>query len=121
MVDDMGSLALSLGASHLGRSIQRQAEIAKLNHARHLPPPADDHQFLGVQLGVPAPQPKSGGVGGLSNVMEMAKQQNKVQGLGDSFFQKRPVSAPKLDSFKIVKVIGKGSFGKFVATHCLDS
>lgn len=121
MVDDMGSLALSLGASHLGRSLQRQAEIAKLNHARHLPPPADDRKFLGLQLGLPAPQPKSGGVGGLSNVMEMAKQQNKVQGLGDSFFQKRPVSAPKLDSFKMVKVIGKGSFGKLVVERRLDS
>jgi len=30
MIEDVGSLAQSLGASHLGRSLQLQAEIAKL-------------------------------------------------------------------------------------------
>jgi len=38
--------------------------------------------------------------------------QSKIEGLGDSFHQKAPVSPPRLDSFKMIKVIGKGSFGK---------
>jgi len=35
-----------------------------------------------------------------------------VAGVGDSFHQTAPVSLPSLDSFKMIKVIGKGSFGK---------
>lgn len=109
MVDDIGSLAQSLGASHLGRSLQLQADIATRNQPQA--PPLSENQVVGVRLSSPAPQPKGVALGGLSNVMENLKEQ-KVQGLGDSFYQKRPVSAPKLDSFKMVRVIGKGSFGK---------
>lgn len=110
MVDDLGSLAQSLGASQLGMSLRLQAEIATRNKPPPIPPP-HENQAVGVRLSFPVPRPKEGEVGGLSNVMEQAKEQRKVQGIGDSFYQKRPVSAPKLDSFKIVKVIGKGSFG----------
>lgn len=110
MVDDIGSLAQSLGASHLGRSLQLQAEMSTRNQPQA--PPLENNQTVGVRLGSPAPQPKGPAVGGLSNVMENAKAQSNVQGLGDSFYQKRPVSAPRLDSFKMIKVVGKGSFGK---------
>jgi hypothetical protein len=111
MVEDIGSLAQSLGASHLGRSLQLQAEMSTRNQPQAPPP---ENQAVGVRLGSPAPQPKGGPVGGLSNVMENAKAQT-VEGLGDSFYQKRPVSAPRLDSFKMIKVVGKGSFGKFLS------
>jgi hypothetical protein len=107
MVDDIGSLAQSLGASHLEQSFQHDNG--------YNPRPSDQNQVLGLQLKQPPPQPTGGGVGSLSKLMEMAQQQSKVQGLGDNIFQKRPVSAPKLDSFELVKVIGKGSFGKLVA------
>mmetsp|Transcript_32184 Transcript_32184/g.53183 ORF Transcript_32184/g.53183 Transcript_32184/m.53183 type:complete len:625 (+) Transcript_32184:305-2179(+) len=108
MVEDIGSLAQSLGASHLGRSLQLQAEMSTRNQPQAPPP---ENQTVGVRLGSPAPQSKGAALGGLSNVMENAKAQT-VQGLGDSFYQKRPVSAPRLDSFKMIKVVGKGSFGK---------
>ena len=53
------------------------------------------------------------GVGGIGNSLEQAAgADSKVEGLSDSFFQKKPVSAPKLDSFKMIKVVGKGSFGE---------
>jgi hypothetical protein len=107
MVDDIGSLAQSLGASHLGRSLQLQAEIATRNNKPAVPPP--DNHVEGVRISSPGPKPKGNAVGGLSSVIEKAK----VEGLSDSFFQKRPVSAPRLDSFKMIKVIGKGSFGMF--------
>ena len=110
MVDDIGSLARSLGASQLGRSLRLQAEIATGNDPPPIPPPVN--QAVGVRLSSPAPRPKEGEGGGLSKVMKKAQEQRKVQGIGDSFYQKRPVSAPKLDSFTILKVIGKGSFGK---------
>ena len=38
--------------------------------------------------------------------------QAHIQGIGDSFHRTAPVSAPKLDSFNMIKVIGKGSFGE---------
>jgi hypothetical protein len=45
--------------------------------------------------------------------MEHAKTTGLV-GLVDSFsFNPKPQSAPRLDSFKMIKVIGKGSFGKW--------
>jgi RAC serine/threonine-protein kinase len=39
-------------------------------------------------------------------------QDDRLLGLGDSFHPTSPISPPRLDSFKIIKVIGKGSFGK---------
>jgi len=43
---------------------------------------------------------------------EAPPPQSKIEGLGDSFHSKKPISPPSLDSFKMIKVIGKGSFGK---------
>lgn len=57
----------------------------------------------------------SSGLGGIGNAMKQAEEagtEPKVEGLGDSFHKTSPVSAPRLDSFKMIKVIGKGSFGK---------
>eukprot|EP00546_Thalassionema_frauenfeldii_P000194 CAMPEP_0178937840 /NCGR_PEP_ID=MMETSP0786-20121207/25992_1 /TAXON_ID=186022 /ORGANISM="Thalassionema frauenfeldii, Strain CCMP 1798" /LENGTH=324 /DNA_ID=CAMNT_0020616479 /DNA_START=265 /DNA_END=1239 /DNA_ORIENTATION=+ len=109
MVEDIGSLAQSLGASHLGQSLKLQAEMAN----RKMPQTSsqEDREY-GVTIHSPGPKKKDGQVGGLSNAMEQAKGQF-VQGLGDSFNTKAPVSAPRLDSFKMIRVIGKGSFGEF--------
>ncbi len=41
-----------------------------------------------------------------------------VEGLGDSFHRTVPVSAPRLDSFRMIKVVGKGSFGKSFSFGC---
>ena len=109
MVDDIGSLAQSLGASHIGRSLQLQAEIAKKYPLQSMNSniQTSNHIQQGVTLGGAA---RGFQTGGLGTAMERA--QTTIDGLGDSFYQKRPVSAPRLDSFKMIKVIGKGSFGK---------
>jgi hypothetical protein len=111
MVDDIGSLAQSLGASHLGRSLQLQAQIKHPGR-----PLAVNKPVQGLNVGGASPQqpqgtPQSGGIG---SAMEHAKSSG-FAGLGDSFspFNQKPLqSAPRLDSFKMIKVIGKGSFGK---------
>lgn len=112
MVDDIGSLAQSLGASHLGRSLQLQAQIKPKVPGLAVNKPV---QGLGLNVGgtsIQQPQgtPQSGGIG---SAMEHAKTSG-LAGLGDSFsFNQKPLqSAPRLDSFKMIKVIGKGSFGK---------
>ena len=101
MVEDVGSLAQSMGASHLGRSLQLQAEMSR-------PPSHQEQQLKPPQSGVKLGTAVSGnGGGGIGSAMERA-----CQGIGDSFNQIKPQSAPRLDSFKMIKVIGKGSFGK---------
>jgi len=114
MIEDVGSLAQSLGASHLGRSLQLQAELAvgKMNHAvSGTVLPQRSLNFGGI---VPSTSNGQKFVGGIGNAVENASLEceAKVQGLSDSFYQKKPVSAPRLDSFKMIKVVGKGSFGK---------
>jgi RAC serine/threonine-protein kinase len=139
MVEDVGSLAQSLGASHLGRSLQLQAEVAtRVNHAQHHPL---QHQQQQQQYHRPMPglshhgnalslQPSNTSTtskstmvstmaaqtasttahpgGGIASAME----QQAIEGLADGFHPKAPQSAPRLDSFKMIKVIGVGSFGK---------
>jgi hypothetical protein len=98
MVDDIGYLAQSLGASHLGRSLKLQAEIKHKEmkgNELYRPQKGLDINTLG-----PHPSPAIGGIG---SAMERAAH----------FNHNPPVSAPRLDSFKMIKVIGKGSFGKF--------
>mmetsp|Transcript_27944 Transcript_27944/g.67329 ORF Transcript_27944/g.67329 Transcript_27944/m.67329 type:complete len:704 (-) Transcript_27944:302-2413(-) len=133
MVEDVGSLAQSLGASHLGRSLNLQREMLSFKQQQiklgervqqmqeerngthggvsilaHLEDSAKESNI--------STSSSPGGIGGA-----MAKAENRsplhmtqahVQGLGDSFHRTAPVSAPRLDSFKMIKVIGKGSFGK---------
>jgi hypothetical protein len=106
MIEDVGSLAQSLGASYLGRSLKLQQEMtAQQNHVQqqqfphHLQPQAKE----GLQMGNAFSGASSGGIGG---AMERAPP-----GLGGSFNQTKPEPPPRLDAFKMVKVIGKGSFG----------
>ena len=163
MVEDVGSLAQSLGASHLGRSLNLQREYmaaaqarvqAQQQHHQHhpqnpLPSLVNQHpdNMIGGSGGIhimdqghnsttnPAEQGSSStrpsfGEGGIGEAMAMAAEsggsstipqaadistattQAHVQGIGDSFHRTAPVSAPKLDSFNMIKVIGKGSFGE---------
>jgi hypothetical protein len=101
MVDDVGSLAQSLGASHLGRSHMLQEEtIGAQAHQQPGIPQA------GLQLGNPLSGVSSGGIG---TAMKHAPSQQ----IGSSFNQVKPDSPPRLDAFKMIKVIGKGSFGEY--------
>ena len=99
LIDDIGSLAQSLGASHLGRSLRLQAEM---KHPTHLGVMSKPQQGLNIGGSGAPPTPAMGGIGGA-----MAQAASSTH-----FNHKPPVSAPKLDSFKMIKVIGKGSFGR---------
>lgn len=106
MIDDIGSLAQSLGASHLGRSLQLQAQMKhreNKNQQQHKP-----QQGLNIGGSSAHPAPVVGGLGGA-----MERAANSAH-----FNHKPPVSAPRLDSFKMIKVIGKGSFGKHGRLSC---
>lgn len=115
MVEDIGSLAQSMGASHLGRSLQLQAQIAnmkQIQQQQHATPLSETgHRGIGVVINAPVTNIHSGGIG---SAMKQSQQSynNRTAGVGDSFHQAKPVSPPRLDSFKVIKVIGKGSFGK---------
>lgn len=124
MVDDIGSLAQSMGASHLGRSLQLQAQIANLKQIQsssNISNSGNTHT-AGVNIGgtfsshsTASAAPSSGvggGIGGAMRASLNATDEDRIAGLGDSFHQAKPVSPPRLDSFKVIKVIGKGSFGK---------
>eukprot|EP00934_Nitzschia_sp_Nitz4_P008230 Nitzschia sp. Nitz4//scaffold2_size372955//190633//194319//NITZ4_000429-RA/size372955-augustus-gene-0.421-mRNA-1//-1//CDS//3329546796//8220//frame0 len=97
MIEDVGSYVQDLGASHLGRSLMRQDELAGRTPTQPLP--SHGH---GVKLGTAV---NSNGHGGIGSAIEQAPP-----GLGGSFVETRPQSAPRLDAFKLIKVIGKGSF-----------
>ena len=114
MIEDVGSLAQSMGASHLGRSLQLQAEMSGYRKNNAAQPQAQ--QGLNIGRGDAPSSIIGGGIGGgIGSAVEKAGVQKEatVEGLSDSFYQKAPISAPRLDSFKMIKVVGKGSFGKF--------
>lgn len=121
MIEDVGSLAQSMGASHLGRSLQLQAEISGHRKVVDNPNIVQGQQTAaGLNLDnrskfSTSTSPGGGApLGGIGNAVEKAGilQEAAVDGLSDSFYQKAPISAPRLDSFKMIKVVGKGSFGK---------
>jgi hypothetical protein len=129
MIEDVGSLAQSLGASHLGRSLQLQAQITRQNqHPHHQQQPylaaaaPPTMTLTGITLGGAAitttrlvvAAPAQGVGGGIESAIMKNVDTGGIHGLGDSFYQQKPISAPRLDSFKMIKVIGKGSFGKFL-------
>jgi hypothetical protein len=124
MVEDVGSLAQSLGASHLGRSLNLQKEMMSYKKGQQMMH-AQQQQGLpmgGVNIATSENNrtAEGGGSGGIGSAMEkaselpQAKAEPHIQGLADSFYRTSPISAPKLDSFRMVKVIGKGSFGKLL-------
>jgi hypothetical protein len=101
MIEDVGSLAQSLGASHLGRSLRLQEERTTVNKQLHHK--TNQRAQTGLQLGSAVSGAGSGGIG--------SAMENATPGLGGSFTQTKPESPPRLDCFKMIKVIGKGSFG----------
>ncbi|KAL7434269.1 hypothetical protein ACHAXM_008980 [Skeletonema potamos] len=139
MVEDVGSLAQSLGASHLGRSLGLQKEMMsyKASQAK-MGAQVQQMQMHGGGGGIHimgntpptyhgnTSSSSPGGIGGAmakaasnynynQGMVGELNSQPYVEGLGDSFHRTVPVSAPRLDSFRMIKVIGKGSFGKFLA------
>jgi hypothetical protein len=131
MIEDIGSLAQSLGASHLGRSLQLQAEMkrpsATINNRNNNNITGNQQQqsnrpgglnvgsgssstsAASASAGQGGAERRASGTGGIGSAMEQAQSNNATT---PSFNYKPPVSAPRLDSFKMIKVIGKGSFGK---------
>lgn len=107
MIDDVGSLAQSLGASHLGRSLMLQQELGLSTK------PKTALQSQGLTLGGVS---EHRGSGGLRNELAQAPT-----GPSDGFHQKAPTSPPRLDSFKLHRVIGKGSFGKSITGSSLSN
>jgi hypothetical protein len=113
MIDDIGMLAQSLGASHLGRSLQLQAEMM-------IPGPIaqSNRPVQGLNVGGPAPQqqlPRGQSSGGLGSAIA-----NAANGPNYGYNQVAPTSAPRLDSFRMIRVIGKGSFGTFCKSTSRD-
>ena len=125
MVEDVGSLAQSMGASHLGRSLNLQKEVGfrQTQQMQYYQKNIQGGINRSVQSSNTAPksnQSTSSFAGGIGWAMANAEQypslqatQAHVKELGDSFHRTAPISAPRLDSFQMIKVIGKGSFGKF--------
>lgn len=125
MVEDVGSLAQSMGASHLGRSLQLQREMMGFRQSQQAAAPPQAAPQIAINMTSvdnSGSKPQAGGiggaVGGIGGAMAKAESQGvidtqaHVAGIGDSFHRTAPVSAPRLDSFRMIKVVGKGSFGK---------
>ncbi len=128
MIEDVGSLAQSMGASHLGRSLQLQAEMSGLRKHPEAQAQANTSASAGLNIGSgskfsDASHSVISPLGGIGNAVEKAgiQQEAAVDGLSDSFYQKSPISAPRLDSFKMIKVVGKGSFGKLTREITADA
>lgn len=124
MVEDVGCLAQSMGASHLGRSLNFQKEVGFRQAQQQMQQQQNMQGGINivVQAGnntIPESNPSiSSFAGGIGGAMEKAEQYSSLQAtqahvkeLGDSFHRTVPISAPRLDSFQMIKVIGKGSFG----------
>ena len=103
MIEDLGSLAQSLGASHLGRSLQLQAEMTMQRPGNNNYSNAMAQQH-GLQVGG---APSAAPAGGLGSAMMLAAADAGTEP------HAAPAIQPRLDSFKMIKVIGKGSFGEY--------
>jgi hypothetical protein len=109
IIEDLGSLAQSLGASHLGRSLRLQAEIATRDNLQGTRGHQPQDLRGGLNVGGIGSAVGRTSAGGIRSAMENADGTSAA----DAFGNKPLESAPRLDSFKMMKVIGKGSFGNF--------
>lgn len=100
MIDDIGSLAQSLGASHLGLSLPFQQQQEKR-------PPQQQGLTLGT-LQTSSSSSKSGGA--IGSMLEQKRQPQQRQ---EPSFLASGFPPPRLDCFHLLKVIGKGSFGTY--------
>jgi len=122
MVEDVGSLAQSMGVTELGKSLQLQAEMGAMKQMQEQQSKNSGGGFeLNFNVageGTPGMPGSSGsgggGGGGLGSAMENAG--GVVNSAGANNAAGVPVtrleSPPRLDSFRLIRVIGKGSFGK---------
>ena len=105
MVEDVGFLAQSMGASHLGRSLQLQQ--AQMGHPMVLP--RTKNAVSGLRLGGAASPGGAPSAGGIGSAIQSAGRVRP----GQMPPQQQALATPaRLDSFTLLKVIGKGSFGK---------
>jgi len=121
MVEDVGSLAQSLGASYLGKSLQLQAEMNAMKRKMEGQKEGGESKRQGGLYNAESQKrllgESTGSSGGIGGAVELADSQtplrkSKAHAIGDNLYQNQPVATPRLDSFKMIKVIGKGSFGK---------
>lgn len=113
MVDDVGSLAQSMGASHLGRSLKLQVERnikkGKNDSTNQQQRPSGG----GINLGAGAQRSTGTNESGISSAVANAMSSgDPTHGSTDIPHHRTNNSTPRLDSFKMIRVIGKGSFGK---------
>ncbi|KAL3931224.1 MAG: hypothetical protein SGBAC_011407 [Bacillariaceae sp.] len=101
IIEGMGTYSQSLGASHMSRFPMLEGESADSSQEHY---GMVQQSQPGVQLGGAV---GGSGVGGIGSAMKEA-----TLGIGGGFSQAKLESPPRLDSFKMIKVIGKGSFGK---------
>ena len=113
MIEDIGSLAQSLGASHLGQSLLLQREIATRDGVSTNESAREEISQQGLNVGGSShiSGDSTAGGGGIRSAMEGATDASDDLPVA-GFISRAPESAPRLDSFKMIKVIGKGSFGK---------
>lgn len=98
-----------------GRQQQQQHPHYSNQQQQHLHQQVLPPTTTGVQLGSRMSGSSTGsGGGGIGSAMKEATMSTQG-GLGGTCFKPpKPESAPRLDAFKMIKVIGKGSFGKFI-------
>jgi len=131
MIEDIGSLAQSMGASHLGRSLNLQAEMkhraaaaAATSNSSSKAKPPQPGLLIGRSSAHNDQQYQQGGLGGaMAKAAERANDSSEKRSHPHYLpFNARPLeSAPRLDSFKMIRVIGKGSFGKQAHDLCVLS
>ncbi len=93
MVEDVGSLAQSLEASHFGKSLQHQAQLARKDKGD-----ADDknkESLKGLNIEEYSSRISShqllGGIGGVVERAFPTVPQSNLDGLGDIFFHTKPI------------------------------
>eukprot|EP00520_Triparma_pacifica_P001038 CAMPEP_0118650298 /NCGR_PEP_ID=MMETSP0785-20121206/10173_1 /TAXON_ID=91992 /ORGANISM="Bolidomonas pacifica, Strain CCMP 1866" /LENGTH=544 /DNA_ID=CAMNT_0006542665 /DNA_START=308 /DNA_END=1942 /DNA_ORIENTATION=- len=121
VMEGVGSFSMEyLEGSTLGRSLKEKSMMGSYRGqtGAAVPPPQPPTSIGAIDPGRP-PMPTTD----LSSAVPTPNiptttlppdpnSSDRTPGLSDSFHPTTPISPPSLSSFKIIKVIGKGSFGK---------